>query len=49
MTSSSNVFETRTIKFADREETIVAGGRHLFPRLPKAFEDISQIGVNGWS
>ena len=46
---TSNVFETRTITLADREETIVAGGRHLFPLLPRAFEGISQIGVIGWS
>ena len=46
---TSNVFETRTIHLADREETIVAGGRHLFPLLPKAFEGVSQIGVIGWS
>ena len=49
MAFTSNVFETRTIKLADREETIVAGGRHLFPLLPGAFEGISQIGVIGWS
>ena len=34
---------------ADREETIVAGGRHLFPLLPKAFDGIKRIGVIGWS
>ena len=49
MAFTSNVFETRTIKLADREETIVAGGRHLFPVLPRALEGISQIGVIGWS
>ena len=49
MAFTSNVFETRTIQLADREETIVAGGRHLFPLLPGAFERISQIGVIGWS
>ena len=49
MAFSSNVFETRTITLADREETIVAGGRHLFPLLPKALAGISQIGVIGWS
>ena len=49
MAFTSNVFETRTITLADREETIVAGGRHLFALLPRAFEGISQIGVIGWS
>ena len=49
MAFESKVFETRTIEMADREETIVAGGRHLFSLLPKAFEGIKQIGVIGWS
>ena len=49
MSFTSNVFETRTVKMADREETIVAGGRHLFSLLPKAFDKIKQIGVIGWS
>src|ERR1700755_2819257 len=49
MSFTSKVFETRVVKMADREETIVAGGRHLFPLLPKAFEGIKQIGVIGWS
>src|SRR5947208_13381019 len=45
----SKTFETRVVKMADREETILAGGRHLFPLLPKAFAGIRQIGVIGWS
>src|SRR5689334_17167903 len=49
MTFTSKTFETRVIKMADREETILAGGRHLFPLLPKAFDGIKQIGVIGWS
>src|SRR5216684_4311914 len=49
MSFTSRVFETRVVNMADREETIVAGGRHLFPLLPKAFEGIRQIGVIGWS
>src|SRR5438045_8976489 len=49
MTYAPKTFETRVIKMADREETILAGGRHLFPLLPKAFEGIKQIGVIGWS
>src|SRR5215212_8237565 len=46
---SSKVFQTRTVKMADREETIVKGGRDLFTLLPKAFDGIKQIGVIGWS
>ncbi len=49
MSFTSKVFETRLVQMADREETIVAGGRHLFPLLPKAFDGIKQIGVIGWS
>ena len=49
MAFESKIFETRTIAMADREETIVAGGRHLFSLLPKAFDGIQQIGVIGWS
>src|SRR5205823_8542358 len=45
----SKTFETRVVKMADREETILAGGRHLFPLLPKALDGIRQIGVIGWS
>lgn len=47
-TFQSNVFETKTIKLADTEETIVKGGRDLFPLLPKALDGIKQIGVIGW-
>ncbi|MDA9436801.1 hypothetical protein [Bradyrhizobium sp. CCBAU 51627] len=45
----SKTFETRIVNMADREETILAGGRHLFSLLPKAFDGIKQIGVIGWS
>src|ERR1700733_7010660 len=49
MSFNSKVFETRLVKMADREETIVDGGRHLFPLLHRAFDGIGQIGVIGWS
>tara|TARA_B100001057_G_C22769366_1_gene918934 strand:- start:14 stop:1501 length:1488 start_codon:yes stop_codon:yes gene_type:complete len=45
----SKVFETRKISLGDTEERIVAGGRNLFPLLPKALEGVKQIGVIGWS
>ena len=32
----------------DVTEYVVAGGRHLFPLLPKAFAGVKQIGVIGW-
>ncbi len=46
---ASKVFETRVVEMGDTKERIIAGGRHLFPLLPKAFEGIRQIGVIGWS
>lgn len=45
---SSTIFETTDVTLADTSETIVKGGRNLFPLLPKAFEGISKIGVIGW-
>jgi ketol-acid reductoisomerase len=45
---ASDVFKTEDVKFADTTETIVRGGRDLFPLLPKAFEGIKEIGVIGW-
>jgi len=36
------------VNFADTQEQIVKGGRDLFPKLPKAFEGIKEIGVIGW-
>ncbi|CAK4080198.1 unnamed protein product [Aphanomyces euteiches] len=46
----SKVFKEhiQTATMADRSEEILAGGRHLFPLLPKAFEGVRQIGVVGW-
>lgn len=45
----TKVFEKEKITLADTEEYIVRGGRHLFPKLPQAFDGIRQIGVIGWS
>jgi len=45
---TSNVFTTEEVTLADTTETIVRGGRDLFPLLPKAFEGIKNIGVIGW-
>jgi len=44
----SDVFSPIDIKLADTTETIVKGGRDLFPLLPHAFEGINNIGVIGW-
>ncbi|KAL7565253.1 hypothetical protein ACA910_014549 [Epithemia clementina (nom. ined.)] len=48
MSFTSMVFDVQEVTFADTKETIVKGGRDLFPLLPKAFEGISNIGVIGW-
>jgi len=44
----SDVFTPVDVKLADTTETIVKGGRDLFPLLPKAFEGIEKVGVIGW-
>lgn len=45
---SSKHFEVETFELAGQTEGYVRGGRHLFPKLPEAFDQISQIGVIGW-
>ncbi len=49
MSFSSNLFTIERIRLGGTEESIVRGGRHLFPLLPKAFAGIIQIGIIGWS
>lgn len=48
MSFSSSIFTTTDVELAETTETIVKGGRDLFPLLPKAFEGISRVGVIGW-
>lgn len=48
MAFDSKVFKTEEVTFADTKETIVRGGRDLFPLVPKALEGIKNIGVIGW-
>lgn len=45
---TSKIFKTQDVNLADTTETIVKGGRDLFPLLPKAFEGIKNVGVIGW-
>jgi ketol-acid reductoisomerase len=42
------VFDKEYITLGDRREAIIRGGRHLFDRLPRAFDGVNQIGVIGW-
>ncbi|TQM42688.1 ketol-acid reductoisomerase [Pseudonocardia cypriaca] len=44
----TRVFDKEYITLAERREGIVQGGRHLFDRLPAAFDGVAQIGVIGW-
>jgi ketol-acid reductoisomerase len=46
---ATETFEKEPLHLAETDEAIVRGGRHLFERLPQAFEGIRQIGVIGWS
>jgi ketol-acid reductoisomerase len=49
MTFSTQAFEKTPLPLGGTQESIVKGGRDLFPRLADAFEGIRQIGVIGWS
>ncbi|MFJ5221104.1 ketol-acid reductoisomerase [Streptomyces sp. NPDC088354] len=44
----TTVFNKEYVTLGGRREAIVRGGRHLFDRLPIAFEGVRQIGVIGW-
>ncbi|MFC9689687.1 ketol-acid reductoisomerase [Kribbella sp. NPDC056951] len=47
-TIDSSVFTTETMTVPGGSETILRGGRDLFPLLPAAFHGIERIGVLGW-
>ncbi|MGP4006064.1 ketol-acid reductoisomerase [Streptomyces sp. 4N124] len=47
-TYTSRVFPLETMDVPSGTETILRGGRHLFPLLPQAFADVRRIGVIGW-
>ncbi len=44
----SNVFNKDVISVADGTESVVKGGRDLFPLVHQVFSDVEQIGVIGW-
>lgn len=44
----SKLFTKDVIKVNDGTESVVKGGRDLFPLVKQAFEDVKQIGVIGW-
>ncbi|MER5621981.1 hypothetical protein ABT061_13160 [Streptosporangium sp. NPDC002544] len=45
---SSAVFPLETMDVPGGTETILRGGRHLFPLLPEALAGVRRIGVIGW-
>merc|ERR1719329_1943437 len=45
---TSEIFKTEDVQMSDTVETILRGGRDLFPLLPEAFEGIEKIGFIGW-
>ncbi|MEU6192515.1 ketol-acid reductoisomerase [Streptomyces sp. NPDC047061] len=47
-TYTSRVFALETMDVPGGTETILRGGRHLFPLLPQAFAGVARIGVLGW-
>ncbi|MEU6139714.1 ketol-acid reductoisomerase [Streptomyces sp. NPDC047081] len=47
-TYTSRVFSLETMDVPGGTETILRGGRHLFPLLPRAFAGVRRIGVIGW-
>ncbi|MEU9166531.1 ketol-acid reductoisomerase [Streptomyces sp. NPDC048420] len=47
-TYASGVFALETLDVPGGTETVLRGGRHLFPLLPQAFAGVRRIGVLGW-
>ncbi|MDQ0758396.1 ketol-acid reductoisomerase [Streptomyces canus] len=47
-TYTSGVFALETMDVPGGTETVLRGGRHLFPLLPQAFTGVRRIGVLGW-
>ncbi|GAA4704640.1 hypothetical protein GCM10023215_50460 [Pseudonocardia yuanmonensis] len=44
----SDVFTTEPLAVPGGTETVLRGGRHLFPLLPAALHGVRRIGVIGW-
>ena len=47
-TFASAVFTPEPLRMPGGTETVLRGGRHLFPLLPLAFAGVRRIGVVGW-
>ena len=48
MSFASDVFDVEQVTLAGVEESIVRGGRNLFPKLKDALKGIKKVGVIGW-
>ncbi|GAB3752809.1 ketol-acid reductoisomerase [Microlunatus parietis] len=48
MNFTSSIFSTETMIVPGGTETILRGGRDLFPLLPEALHGVRRIGVIGW-
>ncbi|MEI5520156.1 ketol-acid reductoisomerase [Streptomyces brasiliscabiei] len=46
--TTSTVFVLETMDVPGGTETVLRGGRHLFPLLPRALAGVRRIGVVGW-
>lgn len=47
-TFTSDIFPVEEIELDGTVESFLAGGRHLFPLLPKALRGVEEIAVIGW-
>ncbi|SOD64249.1 ketol-acid reductoisomerase [Streptomyces zhaozhouensis] len=47
-TFTSDIFTPEPLAMPGGDETVLRGGRHLFPLLPRAFAGVRRIGVIGW-
>src|SRR5688572_7006186 len=45
---TSAIFPVEEIELGGHAESVLRGGRHLFPLLPQALQGIEEIGVIGW-
>ncbi len=45
---NSSVFSLESVRFSSGRESVLRGGRDLFPRLHDSFSGIKQIGFIGW-
>lgn len=47
-TFESDIFPVQQLDLAGETETVLVGGRHLYPLLPQALRGVEEIGILGW-